>query len=115
MKKQKEEAINKSNFYKESFLKIKNEFDQCVNQFKENEQKMKQKLDNVKNIYKINESLKTQIDEAKKESSYLKLQVQKLEISEKRLHNLLLEKDRTNMSGYIDYLTNGPNETVNNY
>ena len=35
------------------------------------------------------------------------------EISEKRLHNLLLENERTSRSDYIEYLTNGPNETVN--
>ncbi len=113
MKKQKEEAISKSNFYKESFLKIKKDFDQCIFQFKDNELKMKQKLENCKNLVKANDVLRQQYEEAKKEASYLKLQVNKLEISEKRLHTMLLEKERNNnMSGYIDYLSNGPNEIV---
>lgn len=113
MKKQKEEAINKSNFYKESFLKIKKDFDQCMAHFKENELKLKQKIENYKNLAKTNEVVRQQYEEAKKEASYLKLQVNKLEISEKRLHTMLLDKERNNnMSGYVDYLSNGPNDIV---
>ena len=89
---QKEEAFSKSKFYKESFLKIKKDFEQCEHHYKENENKMRQKLESFKGLLKANEIMKNQVDEAKKESSYLKLQVNKLEISEKRLHNLLLEK-----------------------
>ena len=72
-----------------------------------------QKIDSAKNLLKVNETLKTHSEELKKESSYLKLQVQKLQISEKRLHNLLLENEITSRSDYIEYLTSGPNETVN--
>ena len=72
-----------------------------------------QKIDSAKNLLKVNETLKTHLEELKKESSYLKLQVQKLQISEKRLHNLLLENEITSRSDYIEYLTSGPNETVN--
>ena len=85
---QKEEAISQSRFFKESFLKIKNEFEQCEHHFKENEKKMRQKLDSFKVLSKSNEKMKNQVDEAIKEASYLKLQVNKLEISEKKLHNL---------------------------
>ena len=91
-KQQKEDAERKKSKYKECLMKLKSEFEDCEKQFKENENKYKLKDENYRILIENNEILTSQLDESRKEVMYLKLQVNKLEETEKRLHTLIMQK-----------------------
>ena len=67
---------------------------------------MKKKYEEAKLTIKNNEFLKSKVDETKNEVSYLKLQVNKLENSERKLHNLLMEKEKINSEDKGNYIEN---------
>ena len=54
--------------------------------------KYKLKYENYRILIENNEILTSQLDESRKEVMYLKLQVNKLEETEKRLHTLIMQK-----------------------
>ncbi len=91
-KQEKEEAEKKTYKYKEYLFKLKQNFEECEKQFAESEKKYKLKLENHKILLENNKFLSSQLDQARKEVLYLKLQVNKLEESEKRLHNIIMKK-----------------------
>ena len=71
---------------------MKTDFEDCEKLYKENENKYKLKLDNHRILLENNEFLSSQLEQTRKEVLYLKLQVNKLEESEKRLHNIIMQK-----------------------
>ena len=103
---EKEDALNNMNYYKESHDKILAEFEQNETKNKELIKKLKKKYEEAKLTIKNNEFLKSKVDETKNEVSYLKLQVNKLENSERKLHNLLMEKEKINSVDKGNYIEN---------
>ena len=106
LKMEKEDALNNMNYYKESHDKILAEFEQNETKNKELIKKLKKKYEEAKLTIKNNEFLKSKVDETKNEVSYLKLQVNKLENSERKLHNLLMEKEKINSDDKGNYIEN---------
>ena len=106
LKMEKEDALNNMNYYKESHDKILAEFEQNETKNKELIKKLKKKYEEAKLTIKNNEFLKSKVDETKNEVSYLKLQVNKLENSERKLHNLLMEKEKINSEDKGNYIEN---------
>jgi len=96
LKKEKEELNKNLVFYKEAYSKLLNDFEENERRNKDTMKKIKGKYDDVKGSMINTEILKTMLDESQKEVSYLKLQINKLEMSERKLHNLLMEKERLN-------------------
>ena len=103
LKKQKEEEKKKVNLYQQNFECLKNESDQKDSIYRENIRNMKNKSDNFKIYIKNNEILKNQLNLSKSEISFLKSKINKLETSERKLQNLLLEKSMMNSNINYDY------------
>lgn len=92
LRKQKEEATKKLSLYQQSFDRIKIEWEQNENIYRENYRSMRNKLDSFKIFIKNNEILKNQLDLSRSEIAFLKLKITKLESSEKKMQNILMEK-----------------------
>ena len=92
LKKQKDEANKRTNFFQQQLERMQIDWEQNENIYNENYINMKNKLDSFKIFMKNNEILKNQLDLCKSEVSFLKLKIIKLENSEKNLQNILLEK-----------------------
>jgi len=103
-KQQKEDAENKTLKYKEYLVKIKRNFEDVEKQYKDTENSFRLKLENHKILIDNNTFLKDQLDLSRKEILYLKLQVSKLEESEKKLHNFLSLRDQNAFNEDIESL-----------
>jgi hypothetical protein len=90
--------------YKESYNKLLSDCEQNEAKNKELIKKLKKKYEEAKLTIKNNEFLKTKLDETKNEVSYLKLQINKLESSERKLHSMLMENEKINGNEKGDYI-----------
>jgi hypothetical protein len=93
IRRERDAALNDANIYKDSFEKLKEEFDLQENMYKENNENLKTKQESLKMLTKSNELLKNQLELSKSEVNFLKMKINKLESSEKSLHNILTEKE----------------------
>ena len=82
------------------------DFEQNESKNKELIKKLQKKYEEAKLTIKNNEFLKSKLDETKDEVSYLKLQINKLESSERKLHNLLMEKEKISSYDKVNYIEN---------